>query len=357
MKKVSVIGHFGKGLNLANGQTIKTKTVTSALKKELGDDEVITYDTHGGSITLLKAPFQCLSALKKSKNVIIFPAHNGLRVYAPLLSALRHLYKGRKLHYVVIGGWLSEFLEKRKSLRGSLSKFDGIYVETNTMKRALEGQGFNNVYLMPNFKDLPILEEKDLVYPAGVPFRLVTFSRVNRMKGIEDACRAVKEINEEIGYTACSLDIYGAVDEGEEEWFSSLQKGFPNYIRYKGVVPYGGSVNVLKDYFALLFPTHYFTEGIPGTIVDAYASGLPVIAARWESFSDLVDEGKTGLGYAFGDGNGLKETLLEALHNPKAIIDMRGNCLEKAKGYQPSEALVPLLNGLIEGGGIMSSTH
>lgn len=350
MKKASVIGHFGEGLNLANGQTIKTKTVTSSLKKELGEEEVVTYDTHGGALTLLKAPFQCLSALRKSKNVIIFPAHNGLRVYAPLLSALRRLYRGRKLHYVVIGGWLSEFLNKRKRLKKSLLKFDGVYVETSSMKRALEEQGFHNVCVMPNFKDLTILEEKDLVYPKGVPFRLVTFSRVNRKKGIEDAVKAVTSINEEKGYTAYSLDIYGSIDEGEETWFSSLEDAFPDCISYKGVVPYGGSVEVLKDYFALLFPTHYLTEGIPGTILDAYASALPVIASRWENYGDLIEEGKTGLGYPFGEEDGLKKILLEVLDEPKRILDMKGNCLKKAKEYKPDEASRTLLDNLRGGG-------
>jgi hypothetical protein len=57
---------------------------------------------------------------------------------------------------------------------------------------------------------------------------------------------------------------------------------------------------VLKDYFALLFPTHFYTEGIPGTVIDAYAAGIPVISAKWESYSDVIDEGVTGIGYKDG---------------------------------------------------------
>ena len=34
MKKIAVIGHFGQGENLLNGQAIKTKIVTLELKKE-----------------------------------------------------------------------------------------------------------------------------------------------------------------------------------------------------------------------------------------------------------------------------------------------------------------------------------
>ena len=47
MKKVCVIGHFGFGKELLNGQTIKTKTVTIELEKQLGKDQVVKIDTHG----------------------------------------------------------------------------------------------------------------------------------------------------------------------------------------------------------------------------------------------------------------------------------------------------------------------
>ena len=130
--KVCVLGHFGDGKNLLNGQTVKTKIITEELQKQLGDDQVVKIDTFGGWKTLLKAPFQIFSAFKFSGNVLIFPAQNGLRVYAPLLSFFKKFFKNRKIHYVVIGGWLPEFLENRKILRKTLKRFDGIYVETQT---------------------------------------------------------------------------------------------------------------------------------------------------------------------------------------------------------------------------------
>ena len=193
--RVAVIGHFAFGKECLDGQTVKTKIVTDELCKQIGNDDVLKFDTAGGKSILLKAPFQCLKALKTAKNVIIFPAHNGLRVYAPLLSVFRKFFKNRKLHYVVIGGWLPEFLKTRKSLAKRLKRFDGIYVETNTMKRALEEQGFKNIVIMPNCKDLKILKPEELVYPAGEPYKLCTFSRVMKEKGIEDAIAAIESIN------------------------------------------------------------------------------------------------------------------------------------------------------------------
>lgn len=345
--RVAVIGHFAFGKECLDGQTVKTKIVTDELYKQLGSDEVLKLDTAGGKGTLLKAPFQCLKALKTAKNVIIFPAHNGLRVYAPLLSVFRKFFKNRKLHYVVIGGWLPEFLQKRKRLAKQLKRFDGIYVETNTMKNALEKQGFTNIFVMPNCKDLKILKPEELVYPTGEPYKLCTFSRVMKEKGIEDAVNAVKVINEEVGRTVYTLDIYGQVDSSQTQWFKNLQTTFPNYIEYKGVVDYDKSVEVLKNHFALLFPTRFYTEGIPGTIIDAYAAGIPVIASKWESYSDIIDEGTTGLGYETNNVADLIKRLKNVVYNAKYISGLKLNCLEKSRYYLPCSIVKILIEKLI----------
>lgn len=339
MLQVSVLGHFGEGENLLNGQTVKTKIVTEELQNQLGINQVLKIDTHGGWKVLLKSPFQVFRALKNSANVLIFPAHNGLRVYAPLLFLLKKLFKNRKIHYVVIGGWLPQFLSKREVLACILKTFDGIYVETNTMKRALDAQGFNNVFVMPNCKKLTVLSEDELTYPSEAPYKLCTFSRVMREKGIEDAVNAVMEVNESLGYQAFSLDIYGQVDAAQTEWFDTLQKTFPPYVRYCGCVDASRSVEVLRHYFALLFPTRFYTEGIPGTIIDAYAAGLPVISAKWESFSDIILEGKTGIAFDFNAETQLTEILLGVAQTPKIMLNMKERCLNKAKDYVPETAI------------------
>lgn len=347
LPKVSVLGHFGGGETLLNGQTVKTKIITEELQRRFGREQVLKIDTHGGWKTLVKAPFQTISALKNSRNILIFPAQNGLRIYAPLLSFFGHFFKGRKLHYIVIGGWLPQFLTKRKGLAKALKNFDGIYVETNTMKRALEKQGFTNIVVMPNCKDLKILKPEELVYPTVEPYKLCTFSRVMKEKGIEDAVNAVKEVNEAVGRTVYMLDIYGQIDSTQTQWFENLQTMFPDYINYKGVVDYDKSVDVLKNYFALLFPTHFYTEGIPGTIIDAYAAGVPVICSKWESFSDIIDEGTTGLGYEINNISDLIKRLESVVYNAKCISGLKLNCLEKSRCYLPCSIVKILIEKLI----------
>lgn len=338
MKKVAVIGHFAFGKTFLDGQTVKTKILAEELEQNFGEEQILKQDTHGGKKKLLFLPLMLIQALVKCKNVIILPAHNGLRIIAPLLFFLNKLF-GRKLHYAVIGGWLPGFLEKRKVLTKVLKGFHYIYVETKAMKKALEAKGFSNVIIMPNCKKLQVLTEEELIFAETEPFKLCTFSRVMKEKGIEDAIEAVKKVNKEKGRTVFTLDIYGQVDSGQTEWFENLQKNFPDYVHYGGLVPFDQSVEVLKNYFALLFPTRFYTEGIPGTIIDAYAAGVPVISAKWENFSDIVEENVTGLGYEFLNMEALNEVLINFAENEGIIKKMKSACIQKAEDFLPENAL------------------
>ena len=239
----------------------------------------------------------------------------------------------KKLYYVVIGGWLPELLQSNYILRKLLKKLDGIFVETHSMVQSMKELGFTNVRYLPNFKRLDILDEKDLIYHTEEPFKLCTFSRVTKEKGIEDAIEAVKKVNEHFGRVIYTLDIYGQVDKEYKEKFDILKKQFPHYIKYKGVVNYSESVDVLKYYFLLLFPTHFTTEGIPGTIIDAYAAGLPVISAYWNSSSEVVNHGATG--FIYNDKSMLEKLMLQIIENPNKINSMKKNCIKKVCNYSP----------------------
>ena len=321
--KVGIIGHFGFGLDLANGQTIKTKIVSEVIKKAV-DGNICYVDAHGGIKAVLPVLFGCVRLLRKCDNVFIFLTENGLKVALPTLAFFNRFFH-KKLHYNVIGGWLPIFLQSNQHLIKHLHKFNYVYVETETMKNALENLGIHNCIVIPNCKELNILEESGIHPKKEQPYHLCTFSRVMKEKGIEDIINVVKEINEAKKTTVYKLHIFGQIDSFQKDWFEALSSQFPSYVDYGGVIPFSQSVQVLKEFFALVFPTRFYTEGVPGTIVDAYASGLPVVSSRWESFSDVVDEGVTGYGYDFGDVEDLKRVLLKIANEPEMIYKLKIN--------------------------------
>ena len=344
MNKIGICGHYGGNNNFLDGQTVKTKIITKELEKEFGDNEVKKVDTFGGKRRLVPIILNLISLVMSCKNVIILPAHNSLRIFAPLLTFVNYFYN-RKLHYVVIGGWLPEFVSTRKWLKNALMNFDAIYVETNTMKNKLEAMGFNNVIVMPNCKELNILEPEELVYAKNEPYKLCTFSRVMKEKGIKDAVDAVIAVNEEMGRIVYTLDIYGQIDSNQVEWFKKLEKRFPTYIKYEGLVDFDKTTQVLKDYFMLLFPTYYEGEGFAGTLIDALAAGIPVIASDWRYNTEIVNE-KTGYVYPVHDNHALVDTLIGVGNNPDLLLSKKSGCLKEAEKYRPENVIQRLTSKL-----------
>lgn len=344
MKRLSVIGHFAFGKLLLNGQTIKTKVVAEALEQQYHGYDVRRVDTHGGALFLLKMPFVLWDVVRTSENVVVMPAHNGVRTMLPMLCLYNMLWR-RNILYVVIGGWLPAMLQANGWLRKVIRRINGVFVETVSMKRRLESIGIGNVYVMPNCKKLDILKETPRWNQAD-RLPLCTFSRVMEEKGIAEAVDAVKKANDAIGEDVYSLDIYGQVEKGQEEWFSGLMNGQPEYIRYRGCVAFDKSVEVLAGYYALLFPTHYQGEGFAGTVIDAFAAGLPVIATDWHDNADIIRHGQTGYVYPVNDTEALARILLD-IHNGRDDVErMRRACTEEARRYQPHEVIMTLVNHL-----------
>ncbi len=166
-------------------------------------------------------------------------------------------------------------------------------------------------------------------------------------KGIEDAVAAVKSVNEDLGFHALSLDIYGAVDGAQVEWFENLKKNFPFYVQYKGMANPEESVDIVKNYFALLFPTYYEGEGFAGTLLDAYSSGVPVIATDWRYNTELVSK-ETGFVYPTGDQEEFLKILNELVANPTLVLSKKKSCIKEAYKYQSKSVIAKIEKQIID---------
>lgn len=343
MYKAVVIGYFANGLSRAGGQEAKTWNVTEMLEKVYGPEQISTIDT----LNWRKSPFKLfkkiVSTSSKSQNVIMLPAQNSIKVFIPLFWILRIIF-GVKIHYVVVGGWLPEFLNTRPILKNMAKKLDGIYVELNGMKKRLEKKNFSNIVYFPNFKNLEILPVHKLVNDYRQPLKLCTFSRVSKEKGIELAINAVKQINKYYAENVFTLDIYGKIEENYLDEFNNIIEEFPQYISYVGMVEPSQSVEVLKSYYALLFPTYYEGEGFAGTLIDALSAGVPIVASDWKYNSEIVKDMHTGILVEANNEKKLYETLEWILTHSSQWITMKKNCVKEAARYCPDCVMKALVD-------------
>ena len=91
-------------------------------------------------------------------------------------------------------------------------------------------------------------------------------------------------------------------------------------------------------------------DNLPGTILEAYACGLPIVTTRAGGIPYIVEDGATGLLVDCNDCEALAKRVLELLENPRLaqtlIANGRHEC-EKYSVERVREALLPLLTGVI----------
>ena len=345
-RKIGIIGHFGGKENILDGQTIKTKILYNELD-ETTDWKIIKVDTYYKKKNPIKLLFDTFKCLLNTKDIIVLLSGNGMRFYFPLLSFFSRKFDTRVYHDV-IGGNLDLYVSEYPRFEEYLNSFQVNWVETDGMKKRLEKQKIKNCEVMPNFKRLPIVSNDVKKMNFSEPYCFCIFSRVMKEKGIEDAIKTIEEINEETGRTICKLDIYGRIDDGYVKRFDEILQGVTSAICYKGMVPYDKSVDAIKDYYALLFPTHWNGEGFPGTIVDAFSAGIPVIATDWNCNGEIVDDGINGILYPNEEIKTLKEAIQFLMNNVKIVGIMKENCIGSAKKFQPDKYIKNIID-MIEG--------
>lgn len=343
MRKITIIGLFCEATDVSNGQSVKTRIVTEELEKALGQDQVARIDTYGWKNNPIKLFSKCIFAVHNSSNVMFLTDEGGIRVF-PWLLRLANIGGKCKLHYYVVGGWLSRYLDRSKKAVADLQKLDAIYVEVPTMLRELETRGFSNGVLVNKFRRMTPVSLSELDMNLQPPYKLCYFSRVMKEKGVEECIEAVKTANCRAGFNKYILDIYGSINEPYKEAFAVLQKQFPSFIRYGGIVDFKKSGQALKDYFAMLFPTYYTSEGYPNAIVDAFAAGLPVIATRWNYNADIIRNHEDGILVDVGSVEQIVEAIEELSADLNIYGKMRENCLNRCAEYLPEKAMAKVID-------------
>lgn len=168
----------------------------------------------------------------------------------------------------------------------------------------------DRIVVKPNFVDMEA--------PKGGPrFGFLFVGRLSNEKGIDVLIRAAEATK------TTSIRVAG---NGPE---SRLVAKVPNIVTLGAV-----SAETVKDEMsratALVLPSICF-ESFPRTLVEAFASRLPVIASRLGPLAELVQDGVTGLLFEPGNSQDLSLKLQWAAHNP---LEMDAMGLNARKHYE-----------------------
>ncbi len=190
-------------------------------------------------------------------------------------------------------------------LAGILDKIDGFVCLTDFLKQKLLEAGIpgRKMFIKPNFMDA-----SQSVPAFGHGKYALFMGRLSREKGILTLVRAFQQLE------GISLKIAGT-GPMEAELRSFLKENAIGNVELVGFKSGKEKLQLLKESMFLVMPSEcYETFGL--SILEAYASGKPVIASNIGSLPYLVRNGKSGLLFATGDANDLAKQVVRLSAQP-----------------------------------------
>jgi glycosyltransferase involved in cell wall biosynthesis len=172
----------------------------------------------------------------------------------------------------------------------------------------------------------PIKDERP---PSPAGCRLVAVGRIIEKKGFDDLIRALAMVGPLVA-ARVSLDIWGEGPLRPELEKLARTLGLRNVVAFRGPVDSGAIPGLLREYDAFALPSRTArngdTEGIPITILEAQAAGLPVVSTRHAGIPEGLPPTNHGLLAREGDVDDLADKLLTLAAQPErwGEIGLRG---------------------------------
>jgi glycosyltransferase involved in cell wall biosynthesis len=170
-----------------------------------------------------------------------------------------------------------------------------------------------------NFKKNNKIKEEKLV---------LFFGRLNPTKGPENLALAAIKISAQQKNIAFA---WVGPDEGKEKEVKKLIKPYKNM---QCLGPIRGKEKIAEMYQAAdVYALPSYREGLPLTLFEAMASGLPIVASPVNGVPYEMKENENGFFAEYGDIETLQKNILKILNNPKLAETMSKNNFNKAKNF------------------------
>ena len=259
-----------------------------------------------------------LHRLIRKRNIHILHCHDPK---ADFYGALLRLFNSRlkvvsTLHTWHIHSWRSRWYIGLDML--ALRFFHLlIAVSEDTRQQALAG-GLKEVTLMLNGVDTDFWTPADRpIRQQGEPVTIGFVGRLSREKGAQDLVRIARRILEK--YPDCEFLLAGEGPEREPAGLLAEQLGVAERVRFLGLLPKEKLKSLYQRFDLLLMPS--YSEGVPITMLEAVAMGVPVVASRVGGIGEVLSDGETALLSEAGDLDGMVRNILSLIAEPERAAE------------------------------------
>ncbi len=314
-----------------NGSTVKNRYLIDGLRDHGVDVRLIDTMRSGGRARV--AQFGALlRSLGWSRQVVMSVSNNGFYTLVSLLGLLSATVPGLRFAVVGMGSGMPRQVDSLKGLARryfswALGRATGVYVQGEWIRRELEDLGISNASVLANLRPRPAVRWDPSTLSSG---RLVFISRVIPDKGVERAMAAVERLRAE--GMKVSLDIYGPMPADYATRFETLLAESPGST-YHGVLAPERVLDVLASHAALVLPTKWAQEGMPGILVEAAMVGMPVLASDLVPIAEVVENGVTGVLVDPDDESALVAATRRLLEDPQRTMGMADALNQRATAY------------------------
>jgi len=130
------------------------------------------------------------------------------------------------------------------------------------------------------------------------------------------------------------------------EWLKDESLTAP-HIQWLGLLPRSEVLLQMKDASMLVFPSECY-ETCPLTILEAFGTGLAVVAGAHGAAASLVQDGRTGLLFEAGNAESLAKNVIRLLQNPELRRDIGKNARREFERLYTREGHYERLLGIYQ---------
>ena len=186
-----------------------------------------------------------------------------------------------------------------------------------------------------NLRDFAYVPESEKIAP---PLKIVFTGRMIASKGVLVLIEAAEKLRRDFSGKMQFL-LCGDLDKNPaaltKEQVDELCDG--SYIKWLGFQK--DIYSVLKNCHIMCFPSFYM-EGLPKSVIDAEAAGLPVITTDWVGCRDTVVDGENGFIVPPHDANAVAEKIRILIEDDALRQKMGKKAREYAEKYFSIQTVV-----------------